>query len=135
MTYVHPVRVTLAQAVWQAAAWAMILAVVATWPAWMLAGPEGLAAEAVAGAVVVVVVSCSMAIVVRQARHGAGRLAAAFILAGVAKVIASVAITLGIWALSSISLKMLLMWLCLFYFVVMFGQIRWLTRVLKQCPQ
>ena len=101
-------------------------------PTWLLAGEEGLAAQAVAGGIVLVVMTASAALVVALARGGISRAAMGFMAMGVVRMAACLgAAGLAIFLLP-LPRAVLLIWTAVFYLAMISGESIWLSRAIRR---
>ncbi|MFB3892197.1 MAG: hypothetical protein ACE15C_09260 [Phycisphaerae bacterium] len=105
---------------------------IGAYPTWKYAGPSGLWAEAAACGIVALVMSAAMFVVLAQWGRGTAKVAFAFIVSGVAKVIACVALAAGAWLAFDLPGRPLLVWVCVFYLTVMIVLATWMSGILRR---
>ncbi len=129
-----PVQISLVSVIGRILWTAAILALVGAYPTYRYTGRDGLAAMFVAGAIVVLVACLAAALLIRQARHGAVRLAVGFLFASTGKVLACVGLATASWYVWNPALPFapLFTWVVLFYVVNLISQCVWLVKVLRQ---
>jgi len=106
-------------------------AAIGAYPTWLLAGNEGLRAKAVAGLIVMGVMLVSAAAIVRAARGGAVRAVYAFLISGLARLLGSVALAAGAWAVLSLSPMSLVIWVGIFYLAMLSAEGVWLAQAMR----
>jgi len=102
------------------------------YPTWVLAGEDGLRAQAVSLAVVLAIVLASGALLCRAAGGGAGRAAVWFIFSCLGRVVVALALILAAWKIWDLKLVALLVWMVAFYLALLTGEAIWLTRALRR---
>ena len=101
-------------------------------PTWLLAGEAGMAAQAVAGGIVLVVMIASAAIVVALSRGGISKAAMGFMVMGVVRMAACLgAAGLAIFFLPLLKTA-LLIWTAAFYMATLGSESIWLFRAIRR---
>lgn len=109
----------------------LLAAGVGAWPTWRLAGSSGLLTKAVAGLIVLGVMSASAAAVVAASRRGVARAAYAFLLGGVVRLLLCLGLSAGAWLAFDLRPRVLLLWTALFYAAMLFGEGLWLAGAMR----
>jgi hypothetical protein len=118
-----------------ALAWIVMLGMTAwaigAYPTYHLAGKGGLAAQAVASVVVLLVTWTSAVIIAKFASRGPKAAAMALLLSGFAKMILIVATVFTLKTSFNLPFLALMIWMGLFYVVMLGGELIWLSRALS----
>ena len=105
---------------------------IGAFPTWLLAGRAGLAAQAVAGGIVMVVMTAGAALVVVFARGGISRAVSGFMAMGVVRMGVCLGGTgLAIYT-STLPRAVLLVWTGVFYLAMISGEGLWLSRAVRR---
>jgi hypothetical protein len=115
---------------WVVPLWLVTL-LLGLWPSRAI-GSGVVAAKLVAGAVVLLVMVASGALCVRAARRGPGPAAFAFTVLAMARVLVSLSLLAGAWALLELPPAALLIWAVIFHLVMLVGECIWLARALQR---
>lgn len=99
---------------------------------WWAAGPQGLTAEFLAGAVVLPVMIVSALIVVAVAAYGPAVTTLTFVSVGVVRLTAVMAVGLIVYRYCRPGMLVFWVWVAVFYLAVIAAEVAWLTRALKR---
>jgi|GEM_PF-1189246 len=118
------------------AAWvlgfAAAAAAVGAGPTLHWAGPAGLAAMSVAGAICSGVTLATGLFVASRAKDGPGKATFAYLAVCLPKGLLAGGLAVAAWQLGLAAPAALLVWTCVFYFVMLAGEVVWLVRALRQ---
>jgi len=109
------------------AAWA-----IGAYPTYRLAGLDGLAAQGVASAVVLLATGSSAMIIAKLATRGPKVAAMGLLLSGFARLIVIVGATFAARWMFDLPLLVLLIWMVLFYAAMFGGEVIWLSRAISR---
>lgn len=124
--------ISLGEMLWWVLPVAAVLWGAGAWPMWHWAGRGGLVAHSAAGGVVVAVMLISASVVKYFAGNGPGRVAFAFMAAGLARIVICVGFTLAIRAAFSLPAGALFVSLAAFYMATLLAEGIWLGRALNR---
>ncbi len=117
-------------------AWAVasssVLWAAGAYPTWRLAGGKGLAAQTTAGAVVLTVMTASAAIVRVSSSAGPSGAALGFLAFSMVRVLLCAGAAVGARAALDLPVRVLFVWMCLFYLTMLSVEGVWLTRALMR---
>jgi hypothetical protein len=100
------------------------------YPTYRLAGGVGLEAESAAAVTVMVVMIVSAGVVRINADLGPARAAMAFLYSCAVRILACVGLTVGLWALLDLPIRILFVWTSIFYVSMLTVEGTWLARAL-----
>lgn len=101
-------------------------------PMWQWAGPGGLMAELVAGAIGIVGVAIGGWVIARAAASGAPVAVSAFLPAEVCRLCVSVVLSAGAWAGLRLPLMPLAVWTLGFFLTMLLCEVAWLVGALRR---
>ena len=112
----------------------VLAAAIGAVPTWRLAGPGGLTCVVPAFLAVATPFLASGMVVLSAARRGIRAVVAAFLLMGLVRVPASLALGAAAWAVWDLPADVLMIWVVVFYLACLGGETIWLIRAAQNPP-
>lgn len=112
---------------------ALLVALAGAYPAFKDGGPQGLACELSAAAIVLAVMLAGGALIVRTARRdGLAKASLTHVWMGIARPFACLVLAGGAWKGLDLPPRPLALWLVIFYVAVFGAELTWMLRALRQ---